>query len=133
MALLEPDDSALAAMATADPDEPIVMLNLLKFRELALDGFGVDGLSGQDAFRRYGELNAEEDVRYGGQPMWLGPAHRTIIGEQDWDLAILVKYPTRKHFTDKLADPKYREIAKIRSAALADSRLIELTQLLPMS
>ncbi len=36
-------------MAAADPDEPVVMLNLLRYREVAEIGFGVDGLSGRDA------------------------------------------------------------------------------------
>lgn len=128
---LDVNDQALAEMRQADPAEPIVMLNLLKFRERALEGFGVDGMSGQEAFRRYGELNNAADVRYDNEPIWLGPAHRTIIGDEDWDLAILVRYPSRQHFIDKVSDPKYQEVSKVRTAALADSRLIELTQLLP--
>ena len=128
---LDVNDQALAEMRQADPAEPIVMLNLLKFRGRALEGFGVDGMSGQEAFRRYGELNNAADVRYDNEPIWLGPAHRTIIGDEDWDLAILVRYPSRQHFIDKVSDPKYQEVSKVRTAALADSRLIELTQLLP--
>ena len=76
-------------------------------------------------------MNEADDVRYGSEPVWLGPAHRTIIGDEQWDLAILVRYPTRQHFIDKLDDPTYREISLVRAAALIDSRLIELTQLLP--
>lgn len=131
MGHIEVDDQALEQMRQVDPDEPVVMLNLLKFREHALTGFGVDGMSGQEAFRRYGELNNAADVRYESEPIWLGPAHRTIIGSEEWDLAILVRYPSRQHFIDKVSDPKYQEISKVRAAALADSRLIELTQLLP--
>ena len=127
---IEANELALAAMRTGDPDAPIVMLNMLKFREKALDGFGVDGMTGGEAFRRYGELNGANGVTYGAEPIWAGPAHHTIIGDEDWDLVILVRYPSRRHFLDKLADPTYREIARIRAAALADSRLVELTQLL---
>ena len=125
------DEQALADMGEADPDEPIVMLNLLKFREVALDGFGVDGMSGEAAFRHYGVLNAAEGVQYGAEPIWLGTAHRTVTGGEDWDLGILVRYPSRQHFIDKVADPAYREIAQIRAAAVADSRLIELSQRIP--
>lgn len=128
MSHVEPDQTVMNAMRAADPDEPVTMLNLLRFRERALPGFGVDEMSGRDAFWRYGALNHEAGVQYGSKPVWLGSAHRTVIGDEDWDLAILVSYPTRQHFIDKLADPKYQEIAKVRSAALADSRLIELTQ-----
>lgn len=118
-------------MRADDPDQPIVMLNLLKFREQALDGFGVDGMTGAQAYRRYGELNAEEDASFGGDPIWMGKALHTVIGGEDWDLVILVTYPSRKHFTDKLADPVYLEAAKVRAAAISDSRLIEMRQLLP--
>ncbi|MEI7755644.1 MAG: DUF1330 domain-containing protein [Actinomycetota bacterium] len=128
---IDANEEALEAMRQADPSQPIVMLNLLRFREQALDGFGVDGLTGLQAFQRYGQMNEADDVRYGSEPVWLGPAHRTIIGDEQWDLAILVRYPTRQHFIDKLDDPTYREISLVRAAALIDSRLIELTQLLP--
>jgi hypothetical protein len=99
---IEVDDHAREQMRQADPDQPVVMLNLLKFRERALTGVGVDGRSGQEAFRRYGELNNAADVRY----------------------------PSRRHFIDKVSDPEYQEISRVRAAALADSRLIELTQLI---
>ena len=128
---LYPSSDRIAALMGNPSGDPIVMLNLLRFREQALDGFGVDGLTGLQAFQRYGQMNEADDVRYGSEPVWLGPAHRTIIGDEQWDLAILVRYPTRQHFIDKLDDPTYREISLVRAAALIDSRLIELTQLLP--
>ena len=128
---IDANEEALEAMRHEDPSQPIVMLNLLRFRDQALEGFGVDGLTGLQAFQRYGQLNEGEGVRFDSEPIWLGPAHRTIIGDEQWDLAILVRYPTRQHFIDKLDDPTYREISLVRAAALIDSRLIELTQLLP--
>jgi hypothetical protein len=50
MSHIEPDQHVIAAMSEADPNEPVVMLNLLRFRERALAGFGVDEMRGQDAF-----------------------------------------------------------------------------------
>ena len=47
-------------------------------------------MSGQEAFRRCEELNNAADVRYDSEPVWLGPVHRTIIGTEEYDLAILV-------------------------------------------
>ena len=128
---IDPNEEVLEAMRQADPSQPIVMLNLLRFRDQALEGFGVDGLTGQQAFQRYGQLNEGEGVRFDSEPIWLGLSNRTIIGDEQWDVAILVRYPTRQHFIDKLDDPTYREISLVRAAALIDSRLIELTQLLP--
>ena len=131
MSHIEANETAIDAMRALDPNQSIVMLNLLKFREMALDGFGVDGMTGGQAFRRYGELNEAEDVKFGSEPIWMGPAHNTVVGDEDWDIAILVRYPSRQHFIDKLDNAKYREIAQVRHAALSDSRLIELTQLIP--
>jgi uncharacterized protein (DUF1330 family) len=131
MSHIEANETAIDAMRALDPNQSIVMLNLFKFREIALDGFGVDGMTGGQAFRRYGELNEAEDVKFGSEPIWMGPAHNTVIGDEDWDIAILVRYPSRQHFIDKLDNAKYREIAQVRHAALSDSRLIELTQLIP--
>ena len=128
---IDANEEALEAMRHEDPSQPIVMLNLLRFRDQALEGFGVDGLTGQQAFQRYGQLNEGEGVRFDSEPIWLGLSNRTIIGDEQWDVAILVRYPTRQHFIDKLDDPTYREISLVRAAALIDSRLIELTQLLP--
>lgn len=126
---VEANETALDSMRLLDPNEPVVMLNLLKFRDVAIDGYGVDGMTGSQAFRRYGELNDQEDVKFGSEPIWMGLAKNSIIGDEDWDLAILVRYPTRQHFIDKLDNAKYREISKVREAALLDSRLVELSQL----
>jgi uncharacterized protein (DUF1330 family) len=126
---VEANETALDAMRLLDPNEPVVMLNLLKFRDVAIDGYGVDGMTGSQAFRRYGELNDQEDVKFGSEPIWMGLAKNSIIGDEEWDLAILVRYPTRQHFIDKLDSAKYREISKVREAALLDSRLVELSQL----
>jgi len=107
------------------------MLNLLKYREVAEPGFGVDGLSGRDAYGVYGRAFAELNPRFGGEPVWMGRALNTIIGEDDWDVVMLVRYPTRRQFVAMVGDPDYQAIAPIRAAALADSRLVETTQLLP--
>ena len=130
---VHPDADQLAAMAARDPDEPVVMLNLLRYREQAEAGCGVDGLTGEEAYRRYGQAFGELNPRFGGEPFWMGRGGATLIGSSDerWDIAILVRYPTRRQFVDMLNDEEYRAIAPMRAAALADSRLIELTQLLP--
>jgi uncharacterized protein (DUF1330 family) len=122
---------SLSKMASGDPDEPVVMLNLLRYRDVAQPGFGVDGLSGREAYAVYGKKFAALHPRFGGEPIWMGRALRSIIGDEAWDIVILVRYPTRRQFVAMFADPDYRAIAPIRAAALADSRLVEMTQLLP--
>lgn len=131
MGMLHGDPEAFAAMANGEPDEPVVMLNLLRYRDQADSGFGVDGLSGREAYGVYGQRFAELHPKYGGEPIWMGRALRSIIGSEDWDIVILVRYPTRRAFVAMFDDPEYQAIAPIRAAALADSRLIEMSQLLP--
>lgn len=125
------DKEAVAAMADSDLEKPVVMLNLLKYRERAEDGFGVDGMTGEEAYRTYGRAFAELNPRFGGEPIWMGRGQHSVIGPEEWDLVILVRYPTRQKFIDMVNDPDYQAIAPIRAAALADSRLVETKQLLP--
>jgi uncharacterized protein (DUF1330 family) len=131
MGHLSSSPEAMAAMAAGDPDEPVVMLNLLRYRDQAENGCGVDGLSGREAYGVYGERFAALHPRYGGEPVWMGRALNSLIGSESWDIVILVRYPTRRQFLAMFDDPDYQAIAPIRAAALADSRLIEMGQLLP--
>ncbi len=128
---IEAKPDAVARMAAADTDAPVVMLNLLRYRAQAEDGHGVDGMTGEAAYREYGTRFAELNPRFVGEPIWMGRAGDVVIGDEEWDIAILVRYPTRRRFAAMLADPDYQAMAPIRAAALADSRLIETTQLLP--
>ena len=123
----------LAIMGTGKLDEPVIMLNLLRYIELAAEGFGVDGLSGRDAYGEYGRLFAGLHPRFGGEPIWMGKTHTTVIGleNEQWDICILVRYTSRQHFLDMVHDSEYQKISPIREAALAESRLIEMSQLLP--
>lgn len=125
------DANALDAMAAGALDEPVTMLNLLRYRDVAESGYGVDGLSGQEAYSVYGRKFAALGPRFGGEPVWMGRALRSLIGAEQWDIVILVRYPTRRQFVEMTKDPDYLAIAPIRAAALADSRLIEMDQLLP--
>jgi uncharacterized protein (DUF1330 family) len=131
MAHVHKNEASLMAMAEGDPTQPVVMLNLLKYRATAEAGHGVDGMTGREAYEAYGRAFAELAPRFGGQPIWMGRGLHSIIGDDDWDIVILVRYPTRKQFVDMFNDPDYQAIAPMRAAALADSRLLEMTQLLP--
>ncbi|MGB5757261.1 MAG: DUF1330 domain-containing protein [Acidimicrobiales bacterium] len=133
MPSIHADHEALASMAAADPDAPVVMLNLLRYRDRAEAGHGVDGMTGEEAYRRYGQEFAELNPRFGGEPIWMGAAGASVIGDEDWDVVILVRYPSRTAFVSMINDPDYKAIAPIRAAALADSRLIETDQILPKS
>ena len=132
MGYVHADYDVIAKMAESDLDEPVVMLNLLKYRDQAESGHGVDGLTGRQAYTKYGQSFAELEPRFGGSVMWMGRGKHTVIGgDEEWDIIILVTYPTRRQFIEMFNDPDYQAIAPIRAAALADSRIVESTQLVP--
>ena len=130
MGTVHTSSAALESMKGRDPDEPVVMLNLVRYRDFAASGCGVDGLTGRAAYEVYGKAFAGLNPRYGGQPIWMGRALESIVGTDSWDVVILVRYPTRRQFTDMMSDPDYQAISPIRAASLEDSRLIEMSQLL---
>lgn len=87
-------------------DEPIVMLNLMKFRAQSLDGDG----SGWDAYLRYSRLAIREIKSRGGGIIWTGEIEGTALGlveHGDWDYAALVYYPTPAAFLDMMTSEAY--------------------------
>ena len=118
-----------AASKLIPADTPLVMINLLRYREQADYGarVGVTPCSGREAYRqRYlvGALNAV--CAHGGRVFWFGNVLAGVIAPQDerWDDALLVEYPSVDRLPRIYADPAYQLIAFHRTAALEDSRLI---------
>ncbi len=129
MAWIEPSPEQLQKLVAEASDEtPIVMINLLKYRDHAdyPPGSGAEPCSGREAYQRYGARVTPMLAECGGKILWLGNVQRTVIGPEGepWDDAILVQYPSRKAFLAMVSRPDYRKAATHRTAALADSRLI---------
>ncbi len=125
-----PTKEQIQALLDSDLEAPVVMLNLLKFAERA--GGDRDGAqSGRDSYTRYGDRVRSMLEKVGGRILWQGRADSVVIGgdADDWDAVILVEYPSRKAFIDMTSSPKYQEVSKDRTAGLADSRLIAMTEL----
>jgi uncharacterized protein (DUF1330 family) len=129
MPSIEPTAEQLAAfLKNAPDDQPIVMINLLRFREQAVypDGFDAAPCGGREAYRRYGERVIQHLVDVGARPIWMGDVKGMVIGPpgESWDEALLVQYPSKQAFLQMVGKPEYQRDATHRSAALADSRLI---------
>lgn len=107
--------TAFIESAAAD-DGPVVMLNLLRF--------GPDG--GADDYAIYAAEVQPHLERVGGELAWVGACSPALIGpvEGEWDLVALVRYPSRTAFLAMVTDPDYLKIARHRTSALTDSRLI---------
>ena len=129
-----PTKEQIQALLDSDLEAPVVMLNLLKFAERAGgdDGDGGDGAqSGRDSYTRYGDRVRSMLEQTGARILWQGRADSVVIGgdADNWDAVILVEYPSRRAFIEMTSSPKYEEVSKDRTAGLADSRLIAMTQL----
>jgi len=129
MASIEPSAQQLQKfVAGMDDESPIVMINLLRYRDRASypPASTAQACSGREAYQRYAARVMPMLAEVGGKVLWLGDAQHTLIGPEgeQWHDAILVQYPSRKAFFTMVTRADYQEAAVHRSAALDDSRLI---------
>jgi uncharacterized protein (DUF1330 family) len=129
MGYVEPNPHRLQTfLEEAGDTEPIVMINLLRYRERASypDGFAAEPCSGREAYQRYGAVAVQRIASVGGRVLWMGQVQTTVIGPdaEHWDDALLVEYPSPKAFLEMVSQPEYQAAAPHRTAALEDSRLI---------
>jgi uncharacterized protein (DUF1330 family) len=105
---------------------PVIMLNLLKFRDQSLDGNG----TGVEAYTRYGELAGPFVSKHGGELIWAGAATETLVGDMalNWDMVLLVKWPKRQNLLDLADDPEYEAVAHYRTNGLERTMLIALDE-----
>lgn len=110
---------------------PVVMLNLLRFRELA--NYPAESSepsrSGREAYALYARLVEPILAGVGGRMIWRADARHALIAPdaEAWDEVLLVEYPSRDAFLTMLRLPEYRAITMHRTAALEDARLIATT------
>src|SRR4051794_6482642 len=93
-------------LSELDQAAPVVMLNLMCFRERSLDGDG----TGWDAYLRYSALTVPMIKARGGTLLWTGDAKAVALGEADqnkWDYLALVYYPSVAAFTEMMTSPDY--------------------------
>jgi uncharacterized protein (DUF1330 family) len=111
-------------------DTPLVMLNLVRFRDVADYPEGDGQVSGQEAYARYGELVQPFLASVGGSLEWSGMTHPSLIGPdgEQWDACLLVRYPSKAAFLDMVMNPEYQAITHHRTAALSDSRLVPMVE-----
>lgn len=120
-----------AALEELDADRPVVMLNLLRFRDVAdysnrPDLAPAEPISGAAAYRRYSAAAQAALEGIGGTLELFRPCGPTFIGPEgeQWDAMLTVRYPSPAAFRAMVNDSTYLEAAAHRTAALADSRLI---------
>ena len=123
---------AYAAMQQLPTEEPIYMLNLIRFNDEAKyeegSEFAARGWTGEQAYAEYSRISGPIAQRFGGSVVFAGLPQLTLIGpgHEEWDVAFVVAYPDLASFLSFVSDPTYREHAFHRSAAVADSRLVRM-------
>ncbi len=96
----------IEALSALPDDAPVVMLNLMRFRERSLDGNG----SGWDAYLRYSALAIKSIKAHGGTITWTGTAEAVALGQAEqnrWDYVALVRYPSRAAFIAMMTSTDY--------------------------
>ncbi len=127
---IDPERAQFEAFKALDRDQPIEMLNLVKFRPKAEYPAGHEladvGLTGAQAYQNYGAETAPIVARLGASILWRGAFQTTLIGPDDetWDAMFIARYPTAHAFLEMVTDPVYRKAVVHRQAAVATSRLI---------
>ena len=127
---VDPTPELFAAFKALDRETPILMLNMLRFRDQAAypDGHAQTGkdLSGADAYQLYGKESGPVFAKVGGEIVWRGDYQTMVIGPQEeyWDTVFIARYPNAHAFLQMIADPDYKIAVVNRQAAVATSRLI---------
>ena len=107
-----PEDEALTALGALPDDEPVVILNLLEFAD-----------DGGESYRRSSASALPLIKSRGGYVLYAGVPVGSGAGDINWDLVLMVLYPSRASFLDLNADPEYRKGLADRSAGL--KRIVE--------
>lgn len=111
---VDPTGADMKAFLAEDPDQPVVMLNLLRFAE-----------GGEARYDEYAAHFRETAAGYGAEILYFGRGLPPVVAEagQEWDAVLLVSYPSRRAFSDMVRDPAYQAGTHLRTEALVEATL----------
>ena len=130
MPYIDPDRDNWQRFKDLPRDQPIQMLNLIKFRDLAEYPEGHPnhgkGLTGREAYAIYKEGFQRVVANDGAAMIWAPPMECVVTGpEGEWDEVFVMGYPDSATFMKMVRNEEYiRDVVPHRTAAVADSRLI---------
>ncbi|MFZ5668337.1 MAG: DUF1330 domain-containing protein [Pseudomonadota bacterium] len=125
-----PTGAQLQSLLAMGGDQPIAMVNLLKFRDRAeYDEPGEPEMTGRQAYDRYAEAMVPFVEKHGGRIRFTGRADALVIGEVGdlWDAVAIMEYPSRAAFVAIATSPEVQAIGRHRKAGLAGQLLIQCT------
>lgn len=110
-------------------DRPVVMLNLLVFKEHADGEFA--GRSGRDVVREYSEAMRTFVTERGGSFVFAGDVDSQLIGEggEQFGFVGIMRYPSRQRFVELAGDPEVAAtIGRYRDAGLESQWLFAMSE-----
>jgi uncharacterized protein (DUF1330 family) len=132
-AYLEPTQASGRAFFMRGIQGPVMMLNLLRFREIADYSAAphlapAKPISGVEAYALYAEHTMPFLKASGGEVVFEGDGGGWLIGPEDeqWDKVLLVRQASTEAMLAYPDDPAYMAGLAHRTAALADSRLLPI-------
>ncbi|MEN8245013.1 MAG: DUF1330 domain-containing protein [Thermodesulfobacteriota bacterium] len=112
------------------PPGPLIMLNLLKFKDKAeyADGRETD-MSGIEAYAIYGSYMKKRLEADGGRFIFSADTHLLVIGDGDleWDAVGIVEYASLESFKEIVFSAEYLDVSVHREAGLEHQLLINCT------
>jgi uncharacterized protein (DUF1330 family) len=130
---IDPSRTNFEAFKALPRDQPIHMLNLLRYREHAEYPSGHENAgkrwSGRRAYEEYGATSGPIFRRVGGTLVWRGAFQTMVTGpaEDWWDDGFVAQYPSAAAFLEMVKDRDYQRAVVNRTAALSDSRLVRFS------
>jgi hypothetical protein len=131
---IEPTQESGRAFVMRRMTGEIVMLNLLRFREVADYSTSPElapetAISGAAAFERYIAHTLPYLRESGGELMFVGAGGSFLTGPEDerWDMAMLVRQKSVESFLAFASNEGYLAGMGHRTAAIEDSRLLPLS------
>lgn len=133
MTHLAPTPASARALIARGMQTPVVMLNLLRFRDTADYSHAPDlapdaTITGVAAYALYMAGIAPLLAASGGEVLFDGRGGSWFIGPEGagWDRVLLVRQASVAAFLAFAEDPAAQRIGQHRTAALSDSRLLPL-------
>ncbi len=128
MPAFQPTADQFRAFRDDPHDGPIAQVNLLKFKVKA--AYSPDqpesggAVSGREAYMRYAEAFGVAAAEVGGQCLLMGQVQHYFIGQGDWDMVMVMHFPSREAFIQTLNHPNYKDMHRHRDAGLLCQELI---------
>ncbi len=129
MGHIHPTEKQITTLMETDESGGVVMTNLIKLKR---DSTGSTQQSA-DAYNNYMLSTSPFLEEVGGRLLYLGEQQQVFIGGpgDEWDLVLVVEYPSRQAFLTMISNPEYIKIHSLREDALETSALLVTKPVFP--